>query len=233
MEKLPPPFPFHLIRRRGQKKIRIRIDRSGQVVVSAPLFMNDRTLMEALAGKKSWVDRHLLSHRVILEEQEPLNRLAWQGLIYQVRQTPPGKTKKPSLGFDEKSLICTFVISDEDRENARDILADQLKKRARPVLAARLEENSRKHRISYRQFQLRDQKTLWGSSSGRGCISLNWRIALLPERLQTYLICHELCHQKVMNHSPAFWHELEEILPGSRQANRELKEWRYLMDLFR
>jgi len=233
MEKSTTPFPCHLIRRRGQKKIHIRIDRTGRVVVSAPLFIADRTLMAALAQKKSWVDRHLSSHRVIMKTQNPLNRLPWQGLIYQVQQHTPPEGGKATLSFDEKTMICTFVTSDNNEEDSLKSLADLLKKQARPVLEAGLKAHGTQHGIEYTRFQLRDQKNLWGSSSGKGCISLNWRIALLPRELQTYLICHELCHQRVMNHSPAFWEELETIHPLSRQADRDLKKWRYLMDLFR
>lgn len=189
--------------------------------------------MAALAQKKSWVDRHISSHREILETQDPLHRLPWQGLIYLVEQHTPPEGGKDSLSFDEKSLICTFVTSKNNKEDSLVSLADQLKKHARPVLETRLRAQGAEHGIEYRQFQLRDQKTLWGSSSGRGCISLNWRIALLPGELQNYLICHELCHQKVMNHSSAFWEELEKIHPRSGQANRDLKNWGYLMDLFR
>lgn len=104
---------------------------------------------------------------------------------------------------------------------------------ARPLLEERLSMVSQMTGIPYGRFLLRNQKTLWGSSSGRGNISLNWRVAMLPRELQIYLITHELCHQKQFNHSPAFWQELERHYPGARRANRALKEWSPLMDLFR
>ena len=233
MENMTAPFPFKLIRRRSQKKIRIRIDRTGAVVVSAPLFMPDRTLMTALEEKKSWVERHLASHRQVLESQDPLRWLTWQGLTYRTIGQTAMAMDKPVLRFDEESLICTFYTPDEEEINLRMALKSLLQQKARPLLENRLRDAAERTGIGYRQFQLRDQKTLWGSSSGRGCISLNWRIALLPPELQDYLICHELCHQRVMNHSPAFWEELEKLFSRGRQADKDLKKWRYLMDLYR
>jgi len=75
-------------------------------------------------------------------------------------------------------------------------------------------------------LRIRDQRSRWGSCNSRGTISLNRRCALLPVELQDYVYLHELCHLQHMNHSPAFWHLLEQLMPDARQRRRELNRYR-------
>ena len=54
-------------------------------------------------------------------------------------------------------------------------------------------------------ISIRAQKTRWGSCNRNGSLNLNWRLLLLPVELSDYVLVHELCHLRQMNHSPAFW----------------------------
>ena len=46
---------------------------------------------------------------------------------------------------------------------------------------------------------------------------------LCPEAVVEYVVVHELCHRKHMNHSPAFWAEVEKALPDYRTQEAWLK----------
>ena len=52
---------------------------------------------------------------------------------------------------------------------------------------------------------MRDQRTRWGSCSSRGTLSFSWRLLLAPAWVLDDVVCHELCHLRVANHSQAFW----------------------------
>lgn len=71
---------------------------------------------------------------------------------------------------------------------------------------------------------VRDQSTLWGSCSTTRRISLNWRLILLPARIQDYVILHELAHLKQMNHSNRFWKLLQSYDPHCISHDRKLNE---------
>ena len=47
----------------------------------------------------------------------------------------------------------------------------------------------------------------------------------MPEEVLDYVVVHELAHRKQMNHSPAFWAEVEKVLPDYRERRRWLKNW--------
>ncbi|MEN8127017.1 MAG: YgjP-like metallopeptidase domain-containing protein [Planctomycetota bacterium] len=94
-------------------------------------------------------------------------------------------------------------------------------------LFSRLERFSDQYDLPYRQAAFRCQRTKWGSCSSNNNISLNINIAFLPEHLQDYILLHELCHIRHMNHSKAFWSQLNEFCDGrAKEYAKELKTHR-------
>ena len=77
---------------------------------------------------------------------------------------------------------------------------------------------------TYERISIREQKTRWGSCSSRGTLSFNWRLMLAPPRVLDYVVVHELCHLKHMNHSKAFWNAVEEVIPDYRECRKWLRE---------
>lgn len=78
--------------------------------------------------------------------------------------------------------------------------------------------------VTYNRIFIKEQKTRWGSCSSLGNLNFNWKLILLNEELLDYVVVHELAHRKQMNHSPAFWAEVERILPDWRERRRWLRE---------
>ena len=77
--------------------------------------------------------------------------------------------------------------------------------------------------ITYGRISVRRQHTRWGSCSSKGNLNFNCLLALVPEDVLDYVIVHELCHRKHMNHSPAFWAEVASLLPEYAVSRAWLK----------
>lgn len=77
---------------------------------------------------------------------------------------------------------------------------------------------------AYKKIVIREQKTRWGSCSGRGTLSFNWRLMLAPPKVLDYVVVHELCHLLHMNHSKDFWNAVERVMPDYREYRNWLKE---------
>ncbi|MDR3628564.1 MAG: M48 family metallopeptidase, partial [Ignavibacteriaceae bacterium] len=71
---------------------------------------------------------------------------------------------------------------------------------------------------------IRNQKTRWGSCSARGNLSFNFNLVRYRKEIIDYVIVHELCHLKEMNHSNKFWNLVEKICPDYKALRRELKK---------
>ena len=71
-------------------------------------------------------------------------------------------------------------------------------------------------------MHVRGQKTCWGSHSSSGTISINYCLLFLEPALVRYLMIHELCHARHMNHSRRFWAHVARFEPDYRKLDRKL-----------
>lgn len=110
------------------------------------------------------------------------------------------------------------VISDKElrhmTEEARIIIPERVKYFAKII------------GVTYGQITIRHQKTRWGSCNSSGNLNFNCMLMATSPELIDYVVVHELCHRKQMNHSPLFWKEVEEILPDYRNLRSRLREYR-------
>lgn len=78
--------------------------------------------------------------------------------------------------------------------------------------------------VSYGRITIRAQRSRWGSCSSKGNLNFNCLLMLVPAHVLDYVVVHELCHLRELNHSPRFWAEVERILPDYKVSRTWLKE---------
>lgn len=104
------------------------------------------------------------------------------------------------------------------------VLTDAIASEAKRTLPERLNKLARIHGLSYSGCSVRNMHSRWGSCSGKGSISLNAYLVLLPEELIDYVILHELCHTVELNHGERFWALLDKTCGcDSRQLRKALR----------
>lgn len=100
----------------------------------------------------------------------------------------------------------------------------QLTELAKEVIPQRVAFFARQMDVTYGRITIRNQKTRWGSCSQAGNLNFNCRLMTMPPEVLDYVVVHELCHRKQMNHSRAFWEEVEKVLPDYRVTRQWLKQ---------
>lgn len=109
-------------------------------------------------------------------------------------------------------------------DTQRKALEERYRKAAKEYFPARVAYYEKLLGVTHTSITIRDQKTRWGSCSARGGLNFNWRLMLAPPRILDYVVVHELCHRKEMNHSKAFWNAVEMILPDYKELRAWLRE---------
>ena len=96
--------------------------------------------------------------------------------------------------------------------------------RAKRIIPARVRFFAQQMGVTYGNITIRMQKTRWGSCSSKGNLNFNCLLMRTPDEITDYVVVHELCHLKEMNHSPRFWAEVEKVLPDYKDRRKWLKD---------
>lgn len=97
------------------------------------------------------------------------------------------------------------------------------KEAARKLCHARLEHFNQHYGFSYNRVSIKNTRGRWGSCSSNNNLNFNYRILFLPPEVQDYLIVHELCHLKEMNHGPQYWLLVAEQVPKYKDCIKRLR----------
>lgn len=101
---------------------------------------------------------------------------------------------------------------------------NQLADLALDVIPKKVRYYADRIKVSYGRITIRNQKTRWGSCSGKGNLNFNCLLMLAPDEVINYVVVHELCHLIEMNHSKAFWQQVESVMPDYKTYRQWLKE---------
>ena len=127
------------------------------------------------------------------------------------------KTMERFLGLQEEWIksIVPADISGSYKKN---------KEKARVFVHSRLEYFNQFYKFPYNRVSIRNQKTRWGSCSRKGNLNFNYKIIFLSPEAADYIIVHELCHLKELNHSKGFWDLVEKAIPNYKAIRKQLKQ---------
>lgn len=78
--------------------------------------------------------------------------------------------------------------------------------------------------VTYGRITIRNQTSRWGSCTSQGNLNFNCLLMLAPPEVLDYVVVHELCHRKEMNHSAKFWAEVARVLPDYETRKKWLKD---------
>ena len=104
----------------------------------------------------------------------------------------------------------------------------ELRKQAKAYLPGRLAELAAQHGFSYNQVRIKHNVSNWGSCSVKKNINLNLNLMRLPAELQDYVMLHELCHLKYMNHGKEFHALLESVCPNHKELRTKLRDFKLI-----
>lgn len=218
---------YRLIRSR-RKTISISFDENTRLVVKAPYWLDDERINGFVEAKADWINatrvRLQNARQKNIQEHPKLetgDRLPYLGneRVLTVVRDARARVRVVNAG----DRIIMWVPYEADYELRRQHLEKWYRNEAAFVLEQRAAKYARMLGVTYHKIHIKDQKSRWGSCSGKGNLNFNWRLIMVPDAVLDYVVIHELCHLVHMNHSQDFWKLVERICPSYRMQKRWLK----------
>ncbi|WP_158269723.1 M48 family metallopeptidase [Desulfonatronum sp. SC1] len=227
--------PYRIQESDRARRIRLKLSATEGMVVIVPAgTVPHRDDLERLIRTKSrWITRHL--HRFAQQERVAQTwDLALPGHIHlsainerwEVRYADPDANQAPMSTRVRVMTQGVLRVCGPESGRAEDCahaLRAWARAKAGAVLPAWLDELAQDLRMSFSRVSIRDQRTRWGSCSRHGRINLNCKLLFLPRPWTRYVLIHELCHTKIMNHGPDFWALVAMHEPQARRIRTEMR----------
>ena len=225
------PYLFKRVRRR--RRVHIVVNDDGTIEVRAPWRFGLPRAREVLRENSRWVVETLNGVRERLARRPRLVTGARLPLLDESLRLDVRRTAQIDLFGDCRPLrsraerrgatlrVSTGSLGDEELHA---LIERWYRGEAGTHLAGRVEHYAPRLGVRPSRVSIRGQRSRWGSCSRKGTVSLNWRLMMMPGELADYVVVHELCHLRHMNHSPQFWAMVGDTIPDFRQRRRRLNE---------
>ncbi len=222
------PIPYPITRSPRARRMRIVV-RSGEVSVVAPPFVRRRTILAFVESKRRWIESKVEAQRQRTPLGAPARCVSGAKVLCRGRQlelrVEPAPVETASLRFANAfhARVPRSLDGAASEAAVRRLLIGWFEKRARADAGLWAREHGAALGVRPARIRIGDQKTLWGSCSARGVISLNWRLVAAPRPVFEYVVVHELCHLIERNHGRRFWRLVAGRLPDYRERRAWLK----------
>ena len=227
-------FDYSLRVSQRAKYAKLQFKPYGGLEVVVPRNFPQKAVPELISRHAGWIEQHLAKQQQRYPEiaLPQLVSLAFDQSQTEVLYQSPVRQAR----LNRQHQLC---ITNVDYQHSVDQLRQWIRLMAWRQLPPMLERISRQTGLDYRKVSIRSQKSRWGSCSSRGTISLNDQLMFVPADTAEYLMIHELCHRRHLNHSTRFWHLVEQKCPDFRnheavldRAKSSVPDW-FLRDLYR
>lgn len=212
----------------NRRTLSLTIKNSGEIIVHAPQKIQDAHINKFLEQKQGWILSKLAQikgNQGKFSEVLSYNKFLLFGQEYKVLI---GDVKKVEVRND-----CIVLPKKTEPEKVVTTISTFYKKKAKEILLKRLYYWQEKLKIKSNSFKITNSKGKWGSCNSKGVITINWRAIMVLPACIDYIIVHELCHLIEMNHSKRFWTLVETFLPNFNQVRQTLKEYGFLLEMYR
>ena len=223
------PYVFKRVPRR--RRVHIVVNDEGTIEVRAPWRSSLAKAREVLRENAEWVVRTLEGVKEKLAQRPQLVTGTYvpfldESLRLDVRPEAQmdlfAGTRQSRGGVKRLGSALRVDTASLNEGELRGLLEGWYRREAASHLAARIEHYAPQLGVRPSRVTIRGQRSRWGSCSGKGTVSLNWRLMMVPGALADYVVVHELCHLRHMNHSPQFWAMVGGVVPDYRERRRSL-----------
>lgn len=209
--------------------LRLKISAREGLVVTAPVGIERRRVMQLVASKSAWIAerlsqfdtvRHLMGHTTPARPQAielPALAESWR-IEYRTTRSRTVGARTDRQG----RIVVAGTIGDVAACHAA--LRRWLARHAKDALVPWMTNVAQQIGLGFADLNVKNQRTRWGSCTLKGRVSLNCKLLFLPREQVRYVMVHELCHTLEHNHSSRFWAHLRTFEPKADALHGQLRD---------
>jgi predicted metal-dependent hydrolase len=180
---------------------------------------------QLLERHKTWIEKHRKKYEARkegLEKRSFSDGETFNILEKEYRLTiSQGKNLKSKVEITDDAI---FIFEGKNDETSHEKLLEKyLRKAAKEIFVSRTLHFTKLYGLTFKNVTVKDQKSKWGSCSTRGNLNYNWKLIFGPKSILDYIVVHEVCHLKEMNHSDRFWSLVGLHYPEYKEMRRWLR----------
>lgn len=213
---------FAIRRSSKRRTMQITVERTGQLVLTAPPEVGLDQLRNFIDEKRFWVYTKLAEKERLQRKVPQKEFVAGEGFLYL------GRTHRLKIVDDQnvtlKLVNGRFVLRNDAQHVAREHFIRWYSERARIWLLNRLSDYQTRMEVAPAGVKVQDLGYRWGSCGKGNWLYFHWKTILLPARIAEYVLVHEIAHLHEPHHTPAFWLRVERAMPDYAQRRAWLAE---------
>lgn len=202
---------------------------NGEVVIKAPWYVTSSQIQDVVESKRQWIMQKLQEYQTsprkvkdyadgerfqILGESYFLN-IYYKDINNAILNVENGKIV----------VILPLRYADEDNtEQIKKMIDKMYYMIAEKEVEAAMEKTRKMVGLAPEEYRIKKTKSVWGSCSSNKKITINQNLMMYSRKAIEYVVLHEVCHLKYMNHSKSFWAMVEKYMPDYKEAEKELKK---------
>jgi predicted metal-dependent hydrolase len=213
---------FSIRRSARRRTMEITVERSGDLVLSAPPEVGEAQLREFVLEKRFWIYTKM-AEKERLQRQIPRKEfVGGEGFLYLGRSHRLKVVEEQNVPL--KLAGGRFCIRHDAIHTAREHFIRWYSTRAKAWLSSRVADCQSRMEVRPAGVKVQDLGYRWGSCGKGDWLYFHWKAILLPTRIAEYVVVHEMAHLHEPHHTPAFWLRVERAMPDFAQRKTWLAE---------
>ena len=206
------------LKRSARKTISISILSDNSIIVRCPQKTKIERVEQFLDEKSGWIEKHLNKNERLYDRFSAV--LSGQTVLVKGEQVP--------LTFGNKNCLSMQGVCLTSLDKVKKVFVDNLGDEFFELLNAVSERTN----LHYTNATFRNYKSRWGCCNAKRELTFNYKLLMLPKEIWLYVIVHELCHTKHMNHSAEFWELVAFTLPEYKKILNRIKQYSFLCAMY-
>lgn len=202
----------------------IVIERDGSILVRAPESIPDERIEDMVEAKRYWIYKNLAEWRDLNATRVLREYRNGEGFLYlgrSYRLLLVANQTEPLLLKNGRFCLRRDLVDEGAIEAAKNAFRDYYIARGSERITQRLNYFAPKVGVTLHAIDVRELGNRWASCSPNGNLAFHWKCMMAPQTIIDYIVVHELCHFHHLDHTDAFWNEVDKVIPNYS----ERKEW--------